>query len=221
MRIGLFGGTFNPVHCGHLRAALEVKEGFPLDACYWIPSAVPPHKSGRAVTGAADRVEMIRRAIDGCEGFTLCDVELQRSGPSYTVDTVAHLKNVLPKKTELYLLIGLDAFLEIDTWKDYRQLLKQLPFIVMTRPDSGGKHLAEPGRRVAEYLQKHISADYDCSRQPTCFTHQRLQAVFTFPVTLMDISSSGIRGLIQQGRSIRYLVPESVRAYIGEKGLFR
>ena len=220
MRIGLFGGTFNPIHFGHLRAALEVKVGFALDACYLIPSAVPPHKRGQAVTGAADRMEMIRRAIDGFAEFTLCDVELQRSGPSYTIDTVVHLKNSLPHDTQLFLLLGLDAFLEIDTWKDYRQLLEQIPFIVMTRPDYGPERIIDPARRVKEYLHSHIASDYDCSQSPKCFTHHRLQAVFTFEVTLMDISSSRIRDLVRQGRSIRYLVPAGVREYIGEKGLY-
>lgn len=220
MRIGLFGGTFNPIHYGHLRVALEVKEGFPLDECYMIPSAVPPHKRGRDVTGATDRLEMIRRAIDGFPGYTLCDVELQRSGPSYTIDTVVHLKNNLPKNTELFLLLGLDAFLEIDTWKDYRRLLQELPFIVMTRPAPRTDRFVEPARRVEEYLHNQISVDYDCTRSPACFTHQQLQTVFTFEVTLMDISSSVIRELIRQGRSIRYLVPESVQAYIRDKGMY-
>ena len=221
MRIGLFGGTFNPIHYGHLRAALEVKEGFPLDECYLIPSAVPPHKREQIVTGAADRIEMIRRAIDGFTEFTLCDVELQRSGPSYSIDTVVHLKNTLPKNTELFLLLGLDAFLEIDTWKDYRQLLEQVPFIVMTRPDIRPDRIIEPSRRIEEYLHSHIDAGYDCSQSPKCFGHHRLQAVYTFEVTLMDISSSAIRSLVRQGRSIRYLVPESVQAYIRKKGLYR
>jgi len=220
MRIGLFGGTFNPIHYGHLRAALEVTEGFPLDECYLIPSAMPPHKRDRIVTGAADRMEMIRRAIDGFPGFTLCDVELQRTGPSYTIDTVIHLKNSLPKNTEMFLLLGLDAFLELDTWKQYRRLLQEIPFIVMIRPDTGIGRITEPARRVEEYLHNHISADYEGSLSPQCFTHHRLQAVFTYKVTLMDISSSGIRELIRRNRSIRCLVPESVQAYIREKGLY-
>ena len=218
MRIGLFGGTFNPIHYGHLRAALEVKEGFPLDACYLIPAAVPPHKRDRAVTSAADRIEMIRRAIGGLSGFTLCDVELQRSGPSYTIDTVVHLKNGLPHGTQLFLLLGLDAFLELDTWKAYQGLLRELPFIVMIRPDP---RIAEPFRRVEEFLQRRISADYDGSRSTKCFAHHRLQTVHTFEVTLMDISSSRIREQVQQEQSIRYLVPDAVRTYIREKGLYK
>lgn len=220
MRIGLFGGTFNPIHYGHLRAALEVKEGFPLDGCYLIPSAVPPHKRGRSVTDAADRMEMIRRAIEGLPGFTLCDVELHRAGPSYTIDTVVHLKNSLSKGTELFLLLGLDAFLEIDTWKDYRRLLQEIPFIVMIRPEPRIDRIAEPALRIEEYLHNHISADYDPSQSPMRFTHHRLQTVSTYEVTLMDISSSGIRELIRRNRSIRYLVPRSVQAYIREKGLY-
>ena len=220
MQIGLFGGTFNPIHNGHLRAALEVKESFSLDACYLIPAAVPPHKRDRAVTGAADRTEMIRRAIDGLAGFELCDVELRRSGPSYTIDTVVHLKNSLPRGTRLFLLLGLDAFLELDTWKEYRQLLQELPFIVMIRPEPRTDCITAPVRRVEEFLQSRISADYGGSRSTKSFTHPQLQAVYTFAVTLMDISSSGIRQRIEQGQSIRYLVPEAVGRYIREKGLY-
>lgn len=220
MRIGLFGGTFNPVHFGHLRAALEVMESFPLDACYLIPSAVPPHKRNPAVIAAADRMEMIRRAIDGFPGFTLCDAELRRDGPSYTIDTVVHLKDSLPEGAELFLLLGLDAFLEIDTWKDYRRLLQELPFIVMNRPEPKMGRITEPDRRIEQYLQTHISADYQLADSPERFVHHRLQTVFTFAVTLMDISSSGIRKLIRQNRSIRYLVPKNVMAYILEKGLY-
>ena len=220
MRIGLFGGTFNPIHNGHLRAALEVKEGFRLDACYLIPAAVPPHKRNRAVTGAADRMEMIRRAIDGLSGFTLCDAELQRAGPSYTIDTIVHLKNSLPRDTQFFLLLGLDAFLELDTWKEYQRLLKELPFIVMIRPEPQRDCTAEPVRRVEQFLQSRISADYSGSPSTKRFAHRRLQTVHTFEVTLMDISSSGIREMIRQGRSIRYLVPEAVQKYIREKGLY-
>jgi nicotinate-nucleotide adenylyltransferase len=220
MRIGLFGGTFNPIHCGHLRAALEVREGFPLDACYLIPSAVPPHKRDQVVTDADDRMEMIRRAIDGTPGFTLCDAEIQRSGPSYTVDTVAELKRRLPEETELFLMLGLDAFLEIDTWKNYRRLLQGLPLIVMIRPQPGIGGITDPVRRVEEYLHNHISAGYRESRSPTCFTHHRFPTIFTFAVTLMDISSSSIRERIRRGQSIRYLVPQSVQAYIRGKGLY-
>ena len=221
MRIGLFGGTFNPIHNGHLRAGLEVKEGFPLDACYLIPAAVPPHKRDRAVTGAADRMEMIRRAIDGLSGFTLCDVELQRAGPSYTIDTIVHLKNSLPEDTQFFLLLGLDAFLELDTWKEYQRLLQEMPCIVMIRPEPYLDRVAEPARRVEEFLQSRISAGYSRSRSAKCFAHRRLQTVHAFEVTLMDISSSGIREMIRQGRSIRYLVPEAVQTYIREKGLYR
>ncbi len=181
---------------------------------------MPPHKRDLRVSSAAERMEMIRLAIDGFEGFTLSDVELQRSGPSYTVDTVVDLKNNQPENTELFLMIGLDAFLEIDTWKEYRKLLQEIPFIVMIRPDTGPDRVTEPTRRVAQYLHQHISSDYTASLSPKCFTHDHLQTVFTCEITLMDISSSCIRKLIRQNRSVRYLVPRSVQAYIREKGLY-
>ena len=134
MRIGLFGGTFNPIHYGHIRAALEVKEGFPLDECHFIPAATPPHKTIAGVADARDRLEMIQRAISGHDGFSVCDVELHRSGPSYSIDTVEYLKKTLPPGAEVFFMLGVDAFLEFDTWRSFKKLLQTIPVIVMARP---------------------------------------------------------------------------------------
>ena len=134
MRIGLFGGTFNPIHNGHLWAALEVKSGFNLDQIYLIPAAVPPHKTPGMVANAADRLRMIHLAIADLSGIAVADVELRRPGPSYTIDTVKHFKHTLKKGSRIYLVMGLDAFLEINTWKSYKELLEQIAFIVVARP---------------------------------------------------------------------------------------
>ena len=138
MHVGLFGGTFNPIHNGHLKAIEEVLKGFSLDKSYLIPSAIPPHKEQRNLVDAKDRMEMIRLAVATCpalmESVTVSDVELKRKGPSYTIDTVCHFKSILPKDSRLYLILGLDAFLEIDTWKSYTNLFMLTSFIVIPRP---------------------------------------------------------------------------------------
>ncbi|MBU4209797.1 MAG: nicotinate (nicotinamide) nucleotide adenylyltransferase, partial [Proteobacteria bacterium] len=136
--IGLFGGTFNPIHVGHLRAIQDVQNRFALDKCYLIPAALPPHKEPGDVVDAKYRLEMIRLAVseysDRLNSVIISDVELKRSGPSYTVDTVNHFKSILPYNSRLYFILGIDAFLEIDTWKSYSDLFYLTAFIVMARP---------------------------------------------------------------------------------------
>jgi nicotinate-nucleotide adenylyltransferase len=133
MRIGLFGGTFNPVHFGHLRTVLEVRERFGLSRVYLIPSALPPHKSQVGIASPSDRLEMMRLAVANDSDFVLSDVELMRTGPSYTIDTLSYFANVLPETDPRFLIIGLDAFLEIHTWKDFMGILSRTP------PDCHGK----------------------------------------------------------------------------------
>ncbi|MBW2411821.1 MAG: nicotinate-nicotinamide nucleotide adenylyltransferase, partial [Deltaproteobacteria bacterium] len=104
MRIGLFGATFDPIHIGHLRAALEVKQGFGLDQIVIIPAAVPPHKKGHPVTDATDRLKMVELAVSGYSGFSVSDIELQRAGPSYSIDTINHFKTASDKDSEIFFI---------------------------------------------------------------------------------------------------------------------
>ncbi len=221
MRIGLFGGTFNPVHFGHLRTVLEVREQFNLDRIYLIPSALPPHKSEAGIVSPSDRLEMIRRAVGKDSGFVVSDVELMRSGPSYTIDTLSFFEDTLPKTDPRFLIVGLDAFLEIHTWKDFRGILSRISLIVMGRPgafvrgQSGDMSLA-----VADYLDG-LAPGYRYDRQQSVFVHPQFQPVYLIGVTSLDISSSAIRSLVRSGRSIRFLVPEPVSEYIFSKGLYQ
>jgi len=140
-RIGLFGGTFNPIHLGHIQVIQEVKKGFGLDKIllnYLSVNSTPP-KNRNGLVDAGDRIEMIRLSFSTHPDFSVSDVELKRSGPSYTIDTVRHFKSILPEDTELVLILGLDAFLEIDTWKSYKDLFLLIPFIVMSRGTEGEK----------------------------------------------------------------------------------
>ena len=220
MRIGLFGGTFNPVHLGHLRAAVEVRQGFELDVIFLIPAALPPHKASGEVAASADRLYMLNLALGVDTGLEVSDVELNRSGPSYTIDTVQHFKQTLPAETRLYLIMGLDAFLEIDTWKSYRELLTQIPFIVINRPNAGRRMSDVPWKIMDDYISVKLSADYSYSNSRSAYLARGLKPIYVFEVTALEISSTLIRSQISQERSHDYLVPQKVAEYIRTKGLY-
>ena len=220
MRFGLFGGTFNPVHIGHLRSALEVREGFDLQEVFLIPAALPPHKTSAEVVDADDRLRILTLALEDTPGLSVSDVELKRSGPSYTIDTVRHFINALPDKSQLYLIMGLDTFLEIDSWKSYEQVLIQIPIIVMDRPGAGGNSSRHGWQVLDEYLKSTLSNGYRFSQQQSCYLAQDRQPVYTFGITALDISSTMIRGLLKKGRSIGYLVPRRAAEFINSRGLY-
>ena len=221
MRIGLFGGTFNPVHFGHLRTVLEVRERFGLSRVYLIPSALPPHKPQVGIASPSDRLEMIRSAVGEDPGFVVSDVELKRTGPSYTIDTLSFFANALPETDSHFLIIGLDAFLEIHTWKDFMGILARTPLIVMGRPGANGRgRFQDMPIAVTDYLDVLIPG-YQYDRQKSVFVHPEFQPVYLIGVTSLDISSSAIRSLVRKGRSIRFLVPETVLEFISSKGLYQ
>ena len=220
MNIGLFGGTYNPIHLGHLRAALEVKEGFSLDEIYFIPCAIPPHNKSGHIIDAKERYEMARIATANTPGFLASDIELNRSGPSYTIDTVLHFKSVLKKHTKLYFILGLDAFLEIDTWKSYMDLFPLIPFIILTRPYAGHKDPRIRQQKIEDFIKSKISADYNYDLAQSGFIHAEMEPVFLFNVTSLDISSSAVRSLIKKRRSAQFLVPDEVIDFIKKNGLY-
>lgn len=219
-RIGLFGGTFNPIHLGHVRVVREVKAGFGLDKILIIPSALPPHKELDVVVDAENRLEMIRLAFSDDPNFAISDVELKRPGPSYTIDTIRHLKSISPKNTKFYLIMGLDAFLEIDTWKAYDEIFLLIPFIVMSRNINKENSAGSEWEPLKNYLQSNISKGYTYSFAQSSFIHNEKQPVCVFNVTPVDISSTIIRKRIKKGRSIKQLVPEIVEDFIKAKGLY-
>ena len=220
MRFGLFGGTFNPIHLGHLRAALEVKEGFELEKIFLIPAALPPHKISSEVVDAGDRLHMLNLAIEDTDGLSVSDVELKRSGPSYTIDTVNHFKRALPEESEIYLIIGLDAFLEINSWKSYEALLVQVPIIVINRPKTGNYISSVGWERLDDFLKTSISGGYNFSKFKSSYLADGKQPIHIFEVTVLDISSTRIRSLIKEGRSIRYLAPRKAAKFINSRGLY-
>lgn len=220
-KIGLFGGTFNPIHLGHLTVAREVKEAFDLDKIWLIPAAIPPHKQMKHIVEALDRLEMIRIAIAGDPDFSVSDVELKRSGPSYTIDTVDYFKTILPKETQLFFIVGMDAFLDIEIWKSFRELFQVIPFIVISRPGtsvSGNPEKKE--KTIHDLLVEKISNGYRFESARNVFLHPDKQPVYLLEVSPVEISSTMVRRNRRQGRSIASLVPEKVKNYIESKGLY-
>ena len=219
-KIGLFGGTFNPIHLGHLRAAMEAGITFDLDPVLMIPSARPPHKDTENVAPAEDRLEMTRLATASTPGLAVSDAEFARKGPSYTVETIEQLQKKLGTDTRLHLIIGLDAFREYDTWHRYRDLFRIIPIIVLLRPDMKATTLSKTKELLEKHLTLTISDQYCFESSPPRFIHPRLQTVYILEVTRLDISSSRIRRLIKERVPIRFLVPERVEQYIQERGLY-
>jgi nicotinate-nucleotide adenylyltransferase len=220
MRIGLFGGTFNPIHRGHIWAASEVKKGFNLDQVFLIPAALPPHKTPGAVVNADNRLEMIHLAISDLPGIMVSDVELNRPGPSYTIDTVYHFKDTLADDSQIYLIMGLDAFLEINTWKSYTELLEQIAFIVMARPNEDCPDADQGWKILENYLKSTLSEEYEFLTPKSCYTLKGKQPIHIVDIDAMDISSTKIRQNIKTKKTIEHLVPSKVAEFIQLKGLY-
>lgn len=219
--IGLFGGTFDPVHFGHLTVAEDVKKTFDLEAVYFIPAAQPPHKLSLPKATAKDRMEMLKRAVSDYSGFIVSDVELRRTGPSFTVDTIRHFKEGFSRKRELLFILGLDAFLEVDTWKSYKTLFQLSPFVVIPRPGIGLSAGGIDPKDIEGFIRENISDGYRLSLNNQCFTHDAFQPIYVCGTRLVDISSTTIRERIRQALPVDDMVPKSVEAYIHQQGLYQ
>jgi len=225
MRTGLFGGTFNPVHTGHITISEEIKAVFGFGRMIIVPSSVPPHKRSVDIADADHRFEMTLRAFGTKSGYSVSDVEIKRRGPSYTVDTVDHFKKNLKTGDELYFLLGMDAFLEIDTWMSYTALFARVPMVVMTRPGygNGDKNGPDEPRHdiLGDFIRQKISAGYYLSKSKDAYEHESLRPIYLSHITPVDISATDIRDRIRKGKPVKGLIPESVEAYIMEKGLYQ
>ncbi len=214
IRLGIVGGTFNPVHFGHLRSAEEVRERFGLDRVLFITTARPPHKDPSPVVPFDHRHHMLRLALENEPYFTASDMEARRPGRSYSYDTLNELRREYGPEAWFLFIVGLDAFLEITCWKQYREIFGQTAFAVLNRP---GYEV----RGLKEYIRRNVSEEYDYNEKEEAFLHPRLNAVYYCRTTLMDISSTRIRELVGKRKSIRFLTPERVAHYITEKGLYQ
>ncbi len=213
MKIGLFGGTFDPIHWGHLRSAEEVREAFRLDKILFIPAAVPPLKRTAGTTPALERLAMVRRAVAGNRAFAVSDVELGRPGISFSIDTLRYFARERPDDA-LYFILGMDAFRDIGKWKDFQELFALGNFIVTSRPRSG-ELLAPDDIPVAA----RKSFCYDSKKN--AYRHQSGTRLHYLKLTDIAISASDIRARVKAGKSIRYLVPPAVERYIERRGLYR
>ena len=208
--VGVFGGTFNPVHYGHLRSALELVERLQLQQVRLMPCAVPPH---REVPGCAaeHRAAMVELAVAG-ESSLACDTrELRRPGPSYTIDSLVELREELGDGFSLCLVMGCDAVLQIPTWHRWRDLLDWAHIVVIARP---GWQLPGSGE-VAEWLQAHRLA----SSEP--LLQQAAGGIVVEQLRPLAISSTEIREQLAAGHSVRYLLPEPVLEYIQQHSLYQ
>lgn len=219
-RVGLFGGTFNPIHRGHLQAAGDVLLRADLERIYFVPSAQPPHKTRGKLAPAEDRLTMVRLALADQPRMRVCDVELKRTGPSYSIDSIRAFKAAMPAGGRLFFVVGVDAFLEIDTWKACDQLFDETAFIVMSRPGTGDWTPALR-RRIEDYVRSRIAADYSFSVNGDRLVHPVKQTVHLVSVTPVDISSSRIRAMIREGRAVDRWVPSAVVDHIQTRGLYR
>ncbi|MCA1790568.1 MAG: nicotinate-nucleotide adenylyltransferase [Thioalkalivibrio sp.] len=206
--IGVLGGTFDPIHFGHLRPALEVHECLGLCELRFIPSHEPPHR-GAPAAAARHRLAMVERAIAGVPGFMVDSRELDRSGPSYTVDTLRSLRDEIGSDRPLLLIMGLDAFAGLDTWHRWREIPALAHVVVARRPGSSiPKHAA--------YLERAAATE-----SPSALEDRAAGLVLFQPVTQLDISATDIRKRLRAGHSPRYLLPDSVRRYINEHDLYQ
>lgn len=199
-RIGILGGTFNPVHLGHLALAGQAIEAYDLARTLFIPSAKPPHKTLKILASVEHRLAMLRLAVKDNAKFEVCDIEIRRGGPSYTIDTITELKKLNPA-AEYYFIIGADSLLELHMWKDIGKLLKLCRFVTFGRPG------VDTGRVNGSDI--HLDPPWP---------GELLRNVTAGP--MLDISSSNIRRMVAEGASIRYLVPKEVEEYIAGHKLY-
>jgi nicotinate-nucleotide adenylyltransferase len=200
-RVGVIGGTFDPIHYGHLVIAEEVYATLDLAEMVFVPAGQPPHKPGRVVTAAQHRLAMLELAIASNPHFTISYIDLERKGPSYTVETLRLLRKQWGAQTAIYFVIGWDSLEELLTWYDPAGILEQLTHLVAVhRPG----HTEVPGYR--EQLEKHLPG-----------IGQRL---ITVPAPQLDISATDLRLRVAEGRPIKYQVPEAVEQYIVQHELY-
>ena len=206
--IGIFGGTFDPVHYGHLRPLLEVCEALQLDEVRLIPCYIPPHRGAPGAT-PEQRLEMLRLALVEIPEFVIDERELLRTGPSYMVDTLQSLRDEFGDRP-ICLIMGMDAFAKLNTWHQWQRVIELAHIVVMQRPGS-----AIPVGSVAQLVADHQAS------VGSELKNRSAGGIFFQPVTQLNIAATAIREQVAQGRDIRFLVPEPVRQYIEANGLYQ
>lgn len=197
-RVGLFGGTFDPPHLGHERVASDVADALDLDRVLWVPAGAPPHKSDQALAPPASRLAMVRAAVTADARFEASAIEIERPGPSYTVDTLRALRAELGD-AELYVILGADQYRALGEWREPEEILRLGRLAVMDRGGASARD-ARPAALAATTLER--------------------RAVFV-PVTRVDLSSTGVRAAIASGAGTAGMVSEAVRRIIDRERLYR
>ncbi len=214
MKWGLLGGTFDPIHLGHLRCAEEILEIFGLGKLVFIPASHPPLKTRSDITPFPHRMQMVSLATSGNRLFSVSDIEDRKRGKSYSIETVKHFLKKYGKDLTLFFILGQDAFQGIEMWKDWEKLLLLCNFVVMTRPGYKIK-------RLEELLPHHFASQFKYNKDTDGFKGPADHSIFFREVTFLDISSTDIRNRVKSGKSIKYIVPESVCDYISKHLLYR
>lgn len=213
--IGLFGGTFDPVHLGHLRAAAEVRRLARLDRILFIPSYIPPHKAAGGAAPAADRLRMVEIACRRRKGFEVSPIEMAARGKSYSILTLRKLKAAFPG-ARLFFIVGVDAFLDIGTWHEYERVLAECLFLVTGRP---GFELERAGDVLGGCLRGTIGPLAEAG--PLAGPVPPRFRIILVPIRALDVSSTAIRDRVRRGASLEGLVPRPVAGYIRERQLYR
>lgn len=210
--IGIFGGTFDPIHFAHLRLAEEVADRLGLDQVRFIPSNIPPHRASPSVT-PQHRLAMVQLAILGNARFVLDDRECRRAGASYTVDTLRELRVEIGPTAPMYLLMGMDAYNLLTTWSRWRELYRLAHIVIAHRPG----HVLDLGALDADLARETQSRLVDA----TGLAQQPAGKVTTLDIPALDISATGIRAKLRAGHSVRYLLPADVLDYIESHHLYK
>jgi nicotinate-nucleotide adenylyltransferase len=214
-RIGVFGGTFNPIHLGHVEACLEVQKVFELGQILFIPSYIPPHKGSSDIAAPSDRLKMVELAVAKYPQFVPSPIEIDAKGKSYSVLTISKLKEHYPNAW-IFFILGVDAFLEIETWREYEKVLEQCHFIVISRP---GYHLEDAEHVLGEEYRRwihRVSSQQDMKDE----LFERYK-IFLLSVSALDLSSKEVRKRRKNRKSITGWVAESVENYIITNELYQ
>jgi nicotinate-nucleotide adenylyltransferase len=214
-RIGLFGGTFNPIHSGHIRAADIVQTKFEFDKILFVPSYIPPHKDSAEVASPYHRLKMIELAVSSFPRFVPSSIEIDAQEMSYSIITLNKIKEINPR-SQIFFILGIDAFVEIETWKEYESVLEKCFFIVISRP---GYQLGEAKKILGVQYEKlicDVSSSNDVD-QEILSDHR----ILLFSIDALGIASTDVRARIRNNTSIKGLVPDNVLSYIKEHNLYK
>jgi nicotinate-nucleotide adenylyltransferase len=215
MRLGLLGGTFDPIHCGHLDAARAAHRVLGLDRVVFVPAGVPPHRSRAPRASPFHRFAMTAIAVLGAEEFVVSDRELERAGPSYSADTLRGFRAEGWRPSQLFFITGVDAFADVETWHDYPALLADSHFVVVTRPGFAPQELES---RLPALRGRFVDAHETATR--TARIAGPDPAIFLIDAETTDVSSTEVRRRIAAGHSVAGLVPSSVEQHIKQHHLY-